>query len=71
MERIRVTVTEVYEYTPNLESDFYVDKGISSIDKAAQIDLEHLRKGEVGANELADEPTSVGFHLEIFDDGIE
>ena len=71
MERIRVTVSTVYEYKPDLDEDFYVSNDVTTIQAAAELDLEELRQSKVSIDELGDVAVSVGYHMEIFDDGLE
>jgi hypothetical protein len=68
MQRIRVEVYQVWEYTPNLEGDFYVQHGAKSVQDAMLIDQSEFADGKVQMNELADEPMRTQTKWELFDD---
>jgi len=50
---IRVTVTSVYEYMPNLEENEYLDKGITTIAEALELDRRDCAAGKISADELS------------------
>lgn len=64
---IRLTRTEVYQYEPDFNSDFYASEGIKTIEDALKADKADLDKGEISLLELADEPTSIKDIWEIVD----
>lgn len=68
MERIRVEVHQVWEYTPNLDGDFYTQQGVKSVQEAMQVDQDEYLDGKVTLSELADEAMTTITKWELFDD---
>ena len=50
---IRVTRTEVWEYDPDLEDDFYVEHECKDIEQAMKADKEFYDSGKGGLDEIA------------------
>lgn len=72
MERIKLIACYTFEYVPNFEgSTYYTERGISTINEAAKLDLEELRLGKVSAEELADDQVDVKYEVVVYDDGID
>jgi hypothetical protein len=51
-QMIRVVQTRVYEYTPDLNEDYYQEHGISAVDAALKLDEEDYKEGKVTLDEL-------------------
>lgn len=43
--KVRVTETRVYEYTPDLESDYFVDRDITTYEGAMEADKKWIADG--------------------------
>ena len=67
-KKIRLTRTEVWEYVPEFDSDFYMSEKITTIEDAMKADQKDIEKSEISVLELADEPVSTNYKWEIIDD---
>jgi hypothetical protein len=68
MNSVRVTLTQVWEYKPNLDGDFYVQEGVKTVEEAMTLDQQEFLDGKVSLSELADQPTFSSSTWELFDD---
>jgi hypothetical protein len=57
--RIRVVETRTWTYEPNLDSDYYLQEHVESIEEALDLDKQELIDKKVSLEELADEPDTV------------
>lgn len=65
MKVIRLTRVEVWEYMPDLDSDFYLSENIKTIEDAMVADESDIEKGRLSILELVDEPKSIHDTWEI------
>lgn len=65
MAKIRITETKIWEYEPDLDSDYWLEQGVTTLSGAADKDKEELNEGKITPEELADEYESVKYKVEI------
>lgn len=65
---IRVTVTSVYEYTPDLNQEEYKVNGVHSTEDAMSFDQQDWKKGGILLEELTDKAHRVTALWEIVED---
>lgn len=66
---IRVTVTQVYTYTPDLDSAAYAEEGITTLEEAFALDRRDWESNKISMTELAyDGPRETAL-WEIVEDG--
>lgn len=67
-QAIRVTVTSVYEYTPNLEDNEYLEKQVSSVEDALELDRTDYGRKFLTLDELCYNEPKVTTVWEIVED---
>ncbi len=65
---IRIIVTSVYEYTPNLNENEYLERGITSLEEALALDERDYKKGKISPDELGFNLPEVTSVWEIVED---
>lgn len=66
---IRVTVTSVYQYIPNLDDLEYQAQLVTSIEDAMALDQREIQAGLFSVEEFIEEPPKVTALWEIVEDG--
>jgi hypothetical protein len=67
LKKIRVKVTKVFEYTPDLNEDFYLSEGIKSIEAAMEVDMRDCRDNKMDLEDLDEQPYT-SYHWEVIDE---
>jgi hypothetical protein len=67
VRKIRITRTEVWEYDPDLTSDFYKNENITTLEEALTADKEDVDLNDTALSEIADEPVSIEDFWEIIE----
>lgn len=65
---IRVTVTSIYQYKPNLNEEEYKVNSVYSLEDALSFDHKDWEKGGILLEEMIDEPPRVTALWEIVED---
>lgn len=67
-ELIRITVTSVYEYAPNLHENEYLEQGVTTLAEALHLDQKDYERGKISPDELGYNLPKVTAVWEIVED---